>query len=77
MAAIYRLLENQAFGPEEIKRLVSAYEKALRVLALKSRDDAATQLVAKKIIKIAQTGERDPARICRRAIAELAISRAA
>ena len=75
--AIHRLLENQAFGPADIEQMVTALEQALAVLALKSRDDPATELVARKIIKVAQTGERDTARICSRALAELGTSRAA
>ena len=75
--AIHRLLENSAFGPEEIEAIVIAYEKALSVLALKNGDDPATRIVAKKIIKVAQTAERDPEQICQRAIEELEISRAA
>lgn len=75
--AIYRLLQNRAFGPEEIDLMASAFEQALVVLALKSRDDPATELIAKKIIKVAETGERNAARICSQAIAELVNSRAA
>lgn len=76
--AIYRLLQNRAFGPEDVDLIVSAFEQALTVLALKSRDDPATEQVAKKIIKVAaETGERDPARLCARAVAELVSSRAA
>lgn len=76
--AIHRLLQNRAFGPEEVKLMVVAFEKALAVLALKSRDDPATEQVAKKIIKVvAETGDRDPARICSKAVAELVSSRAA
>jgi len=50
--AIYRLLENTAFGPEDIERLVTAYGQTLRALGLKDRDDALTQLVAAKIIAV-------------------------
>jgi hypothetical protein len=39
--------------------------------------DPATRTIAKKIIKAAQTAERDPEQICRRAIEELGISHAA
>ena len=75
--AIYRLLQNRAFGPEEIDLMVNAFEQALVVLALKNRDDPATELVAKNIIKVAERGERSPARICSQAVAELVNSRAA
>jgi hypothetical protein len=60
---IYRLLRDHAFGPEEIKILGDAFEDALRTLRLVNRDDPATEIVAKKIIELAQRGERDPARL--------------
>jgi hypothetical protein len=60
---IHRMLEKTAFGPEEIACLVAAYEQALRELSLNDRDDPLTQLIAKKIIKVGQTGVRDPAQI--------------
>ncbi|MFL6833406.1 MAG: hypothetical protein ACJ8F0_12530 [Xanthobacteraceae bacterium] len=66
--AIYRLLKNRAFGPDEIKVLTTAYEEALRTLRLKNRADPATEMIAKKIIELAQRGERDPARLRERAI---------
>jgi hypothetical protein len=50
--------------------MVITCEKALLLLALKSGDDPANRLVAEKIIKVAQMGQRDPEQICRRAIAE-------
>jgi hypothetical protein len=54
--AIYRLLNNRAFGPDEIKVLSTAYEEALRTLRL-DRSDPATEIIAKKIIESAQRGE--------------------
>jgi hypothetical protein len=61
--AIYRLLKNHAFGPDEIRVLTIAYEEALRTLRLKDRADPATEMIAKKIIEMAQRGERDSARL--------------
>ena len=69
--AIYRLLQKSAFGPEEIERMTTAYEDALRVLGLTDRSDPMTEILAKKIIEIAQTGERDPARIRAKAVAAI------
>ena len=69
--AIYRLLQKSAFGPEEIERMTTAYEDALRVLRLTDRTDPMTEILAKKIIEIAQTGERDPARIRAKAVAAI------
>jgi hypothetical protein len=69
--AIYRLLKNSAFGPEEIKVLTTAYEDTLRTLRLADRADPATEIIAKKIIEFAQRGERDPLRLRERAIESL------
>jgi hypothetical protein len=41
----------------------SAYEEALRELQLKDRSDPITKLIAKKIIEIIRSGERNPSRI--------------
>lgn len=69
--AIYRLLQKSAFGPEEIERMTTAYEDGLRVLGLTDRADPFTEILAEKIIEIAQTGERDPAQIRVRAVAAI------
>jgi len=68
-----RLLQNCAFGPDDIGRMTTAYEDALRVLGLTDRTDPITEIIAKKIIDVAQTGERDPLRIRVRAIADLGV----
>jgi hypothetical protein len=66
--AIHRLFEQAAFGPEDIKFLAKAYDQALRELRLADRSDAMTEMVAKRIIELAQTGIRDPAKLCMLAI---------
>ena len=71
--AIYRLLREAAFSPDDISRMTAAYEAALRLLRLTDRTDPVTEIVAKKIIEVARNGERDPPRICARAIKELGI----
>jgi hypothetical protein len=65
---ITRLLQDTAFGPDEIAVLVAAYEDALRALSLVNRADLATEMVAKRIIELAKQGERDPIRLRERAI---------
>ena len=61
-------------GPDEIRCLTTAYEQTLTTLGLKDRNDPLTELVAKTIIKIAQTGVKEPAEICERAIRELGVN---
>jgi tRNA(Met) C34 N-acetyltransferase TmcA len=63
--AIYRLLQDSAFQPDDIKRMADAYEHALILLHLDNRrDDPLTETVAQYIIEIAQTGEQHSETIC-------------
>jgi hypothetical protein len=71
--AIYRILQNSPLGPEDIENLVSAYEQALSELGLKDRNDPLTEMIAKKIIEIGQTGVREAAQISRLAIKALGL----
>ena len=71
--AIYRLLQNQAFDPDDIERMTVAYEAALQVLRLANRSDPLTEIVAERIIEIAQTGVRDPAKLCAAALKDFDI----
>ena len=68
---IYRLLENTTFGPEEIERLVKAYEQTLRALGLIDRSDPITRMVAEKIIAVGRFGIEDPAEISKLVLKEL------
>jgi hypothetical protein len=72
--AIYRLLQNLPMGPEEISRLSTAYEQTLKALCLKDRNDPLTEMIAKKIIEIGQTGVQEPAQISELAIKDLGIA---
>jgi hypothetical protein len=60
--AIHTLLQNTLLGPRTLNPFL-AYEQALRELDLKQGDDPITQIIARKIIKIGQTGIRDPIEI--------------
>jgi hypothetical protein len=62
--AIYRLLQNSAFGPEEIEQLTAAYESALR--ALPDHRDCRQEDHRNR-----QIGVRDPAKIRALAIENL------
>jgi hypothetical protein len=58
--AICRIIRQPVFEPEAIERLSAAYEHALQALQLTDRTRPMTELVARKIIAIAQAGETDP-----------------
>ena len=70
--AIYRLLQNSAFGLDNIGRMVAAYESALKQLGLRAGVSPLNETIAQYVIEIAQTGEKDPAQMCRAAIERLA-----
>jgi len=50
--AIYRLIANGSFGPDEIEVMTAAYEGALIDLGLSNRDDPITELIAKSIVNV-------------------------
>lgn len=66
--AIYRLIANGSFGPDEINAMTAAYEAALVDLRLADRDDPITKIIATAIVSITSKGERDPATIKNRAL---------
>lgn len=72
---IYRLIATGSFGPDEIEAMTAAYEGALIDLGVINRDDPITELIAKSIVNVTATGERDPVRIKERAINALGVRR--
>ena len=75
LMAIYRLIANGLFGPDEIKVMTAAYEGALVDLNVANRDDPLTELIAKAIVNVTATGERDPVLVKDRAINALGVRR--
>jgi hypothetical protein len=61
--AIYRLLKDTAFLPDQISAMAAAFEDVCRDLKLAERDDPLRDLVAKAIIGCAEKGERDLIRL--------------
>jgi hypothetical protein len=52
--------QHAVFDPETIEIMSTAYEGVCEALNLADRTNPLTYLVAKKIIELAQRGERDP-----------------
>jgi hypothetical protein len=69
--AIYRIFRERVFEPEAVICMARAYEGALVALRLTDRQDPLTESVARKIIEIAETGERNHTRLRDRALEEL------
>jgi hypothetical protein len=57
-------LDGHKFDPETIRVMGLAFEMALVALRLSDRGDLANEVLAHKIIDIAQAGERNPERLC-------------
>jgi hypothetical protein len=62
------LKDDHSFGPEDIANLTAAFEAALTKIGLTDRKDPLTTTVAKAIIQVAKNGERDPQKLCERAL---------
>lgn len=73
--AIYKLIANGSFGPEEIKVMTDAYEGILTDLGISNRQDPITELIAKSILNVTATGERNVLLVKERAINALGIRR--
>jgi hypothetical protein len=68
---IHRLLQHTAFNQDDIDRMVAAYEHCLQIVGLADRSDPIAERIARQIVEIAQTGERDPAVVSRQVLAAL------
>ena len=53
-------LRNQAFEPEHIEAMSTAFTDACKALGLSDRTDKLTEIVAHHIIELAQRGILDP-----------------
>jgi hypothetical protein len=65
---IYRLLERGTFRPETAAILGHVFEDVLKELRLVKRQDPVTELIAEKLIELANAGEHDPARLKQRTL---------
>ncbi len=63
-------LKNQAFDPELVRAMGLAFQRACEQLGLSDAEDRATEVVASRIILLAQQGENDPDTLCRRVLRE-------
>jgi hypothetical protein len=52
--------DNRAFGPEDLNAMGEAFSAALTKLGLHDLKDPMTEIVARRIIRAALAGERNP-----------------
>ena len=60
-----------AFDPQATQLMGSAYERACQALHDIGQPDTVKEIIARRIIEVAQTGERDVDRLCERALRAL------
>ena len=70
--ALYSLLQNSLLGPDELRQLGTAYERTLDALGLTDRNDPITELVARKLLMLHQTGVSDPTALSALAVEDFA-----
>ena len=71
MGDIVELFRKSDFDPETVKVLCDAYDRASKSLHDNGQPDIVKEVIARRIISLAQKGERDPDRLCARALAAL------
>lgn len=71
MGTILDLFHGTAFDPETVKTLCDAYEKARKSLHDTGQPHIVNEIIAQRIIALAQQGERDPDRLCAGALKAL------
>jgi hypothetical protein len=69
--SIHRLLEQAAFEPDHVQAMTTAFDELCRTLGLANTDDLIREVVARKVIDIGMTGEKDSRRIFERALQEI------
>ena len=75
MANISRFLQGRSFDPETIRVMGLAYDKATRGLHDTGQPVLVQEVIAKRIIDIAGTGERNPDQLAKRALEALGVER--
>lgn len=71
MGEIVNLFAQAAFDPGEIEVLCAAYEKARQALHDKGQPDIVNEIIARRILTLARTGERDAGKLCAGALSAL------
>lgn len=74
-ATIVPFLRETSFDSDVTNLMGKAYDKALRELHDKGQPHLVQEIIARKIIDIAKSGERDADRMCERALMALGIER--
>jgi len=71
------LFQDAAFDSDTTRAMGDAFELACRSLHDSGQPDLVREIIAKRIVEVAKTGEHDPERLCECALVLLGISSAA
>ena len=74
-ATIIPFLQGCSFDPDITRAMGVAYDKTRKMLHDRGQPEVVQEVIAQRIINVAKTGERDPDRICQRAMTSLVLER--
>ena len=75
MATVLPFFQDVAFDPDLTHAMGEAFERACRSLRDVGQPDIVKEVIARRIIEVAKTGERDPERLSDHALLALGVSR--
>jgi hypothetical protein len=75
LSTIIPFLKDGSFDPDTTRAMGEAFDRARKQLHDRGQPDVVQEIIARRIIDIARTGERDPDTMCKRALAAFGIDR--
>jgi hypothetical protein len=75
MAGSFPIFDDESFDSNTTKIMDEAFDKCRQALNWVQRPPVLNEGLAKRIIEIAKTGERDPDRLCSLALKALGLNR--
>jgi hypothetical protein len=74
-ATIVPFLKDGSFDPETVHAMGDAFDKARKLLHDRGQPGVVQEIIAKRIIDVARTGERNADRMCKLVLAGFGIDR--
>lgn len=68
LLALLREEQDGSFGPDEIAVMMTAFDQILHDLQLTDRNDPIVRMIAKLVIELVRSGERDPEALRKRVV---------
>jgi len=74
-AEILPFLKDSSFDSETTRAMGEAYDKTRKLLHDRGQPHLVQEVLARKVIDVARTGERDPDKICERVLKAFGIDK--